>query len=48
MLLVDVVRCVDWLQVEATRSDRQVDHEGGAVRVSFGDEGSSVLLEHAD
>ena len=48
MLLVDAVRCADWLQVGATRSDCHVDHEGGAGRVGFGEEGSSVLLEHAD
>ena len=34
--------------IGATRSDCHVDHGGGAGRVGFSDEESSVLLEHAD
>ena len=47
MLVVDAVRCADWLQFGATGSDCHVDHGVAAGRVGFGDEGSSVLLEHA-
>ena len=42
MLLVDAVRCADWLQVGATRSDCQVDHRGGACGVGSSNEGNSV------
>ena len=48
MPFVDAVQCADWLQVRATKPDCHVDHGGGAGRVGFGNEGSSVLLEHAD
>ena len=48
MLPFDAVRFADWLQVGAPRSDCHVDHGGGAGRVGFGVEGSSILLTHAD
>ena len=48
MLLVDAVRCADWFQVGAARSDCHVDRGGGAGHVGFGHEGSNVRLEHAD
>ena len=48
MPFVDAVQCADWRQVGATKPDCHVYHGGAADRVGFGDEGSSVLLEHAD
>ena len=48
MPLVDAVRCAEWLHIGATRCDCNADFGGVAGRVSSGDEGISVLLEHAD